>query len=80
MNDIRMVEIATGHVSNRSQVSLLNDLPNYIFNKEARTETYHSWYVFDEQLSQHIKATGTIQGYNGVYYVNKIILDYDNMV
>tara|TARA_R110002074_G_scaffold24853_1_gene73961 strand:- start:19691 stop:21535 length:1845 start_codon:yes stop_codon:yes gene_type:complete len=77
MNDIRMVEIATGHVSNRSQVSLLNDLPNYIFNKEARTETYHSWYVFDEQLSQHIKATGTIQGYNGVYYVNKIILDYD---
>jgi archaellum biogenesis ATPase FlaH len=72
-----MVEVATGHVSNRHQVILLEDVKNYIFPPEQKTESYHSWYQFDEQLEQHIKATGTIQGYNGVYYVNRIILDYD---
>tara|TARA_R100001463_G_scaffold6185_4_gene20350 strand:+ start:3626 stop:5482 length:1857 start_codon:yes stop_codon:yes gene_type:complete len=76
-SDIRMVEVATGHVSNRHQAIMLNDLSSYVFPKEQRTETYHSWYSFDEQLDQHIKATGSIQGYNGVYYINKIILDYD---
>jgi len=76
-SDIRMVEVATGHVSNRSQAIMLDKLPEYIFNPDAKTETYHSWYVFDEQLEQHINATGTIQGYNGVYYINRIILDYD---
>tara|TARA_R100000781_G_scaffold111591_1_gene78143 strand:+ start:16056 stop:17912 length:1857 start_codon:yes stop_codon:yes gene_type:complete len=76
-SDIRMVEVATGHVSNRSQAVLVENLNDYIFKKEDRTETYHSWYVFDEQLDQHIKATGSIQGYNGVYYINNIILDYD---
>jgi archaellum biogenesis ATPase FlaH len=76
-SDIRMVEVATGHVSNRHQAVLLENLNDYIFKKEDRTETYHSWYLFDEQLGQHIKATGSIQGFNGVYYINKIILDFD---
>ena len=76
-SDIRMVEVATGHVSNRSQAIHLEKMPDYIFDKESRTETYRSWYVFDEQLEQHIKATGSIQGYNGVYYLDNIILDYD---
>ena len=76
-SDIRMVEIATGHVSNRSQVAMLSELSEYVFPIESKTETYHSWYVFDEQLDQHIKATGSIQGYNGVYYIENIILDYD---
>jgi len=76
-SDIRMVEVATGHVSNRSQVIELSNIPSYIFPMEEQTETYHSWYVFDEQLQQHIKNLGTIQGYNGCYYVNNIILDYD---
>jgi|7_EtaG_2_1085326.scaffolds.fasta_scaffold23017_1 archaellum biogenesis ATPase FlaH len=76
-SDIRMVEVATGHVSNRSQVIMLNDINNYVFETKDKTETYHSWYAFDEQLDQHIKACGTIQGYNGVYYINNIILDYD---
>jgi len=76
-SEIRMVEVATGHVSNRSQVIELSNVPSYIFPMEEETETYHSWYVFDEQLQQHIKNVGTIQGYNGCYYVNNIILDYD---
>ena len=72
-----MVEVATGHVSNRSQVILLKDIDNYTFPPEQKTETYHSWYTFDEQLDQHITSTGSIVDYNGVYYVNRIILDYD---
>ena len=76
-SDIRMVEVATGHVSNRNQVIELSKVPSYIFTPEEETETYHSWYVFDEQLQQHIKNVGTIQGYNGCYYINNIILDYD---
>ena len=76
-SDIRMVEIATGHVSNRSQVTEASNIKSFIFDKKEKTETYHSWYQFDEQLDQHIKAVGSIQGYNGVYYVGNIILDYD---
>ena len=77
MSDVRMVEIATGHVSNRSQVVELQDVSSYVFEPEKKTETYHSWYCFDEQLKQHIDSVGTIQGYNGAYYVNNIILDFD---
>ena len=76
-SDIRMVEIATGHVSNRNQVVPLSDISKYRFGPEQKTEVYHSWYAFDEQLKQHINGVGTIQGFNGVYYVNNIILDYD---
>lgn len=76
-SDIRMVEIATGHVSNRNQVVPLKDVPKYRFEPGQKTEVYHSWYAFDEQLKQHINGVGTIQGFNGVYYVENIILDYD---
>jgi len=76
-SDIRMVEVATGHVSNRSQVIEINTIPNYIFLPNDKTETYHSWYCFDEQLQQHIKSVGSIQGFNGVYYIKNLILDYD---
>lgn len=76
-SNVRMVEIATGHVSNRSQVALFKDIKDYIFPVESKTETYHSWFVFDEQVQQHINATGSIAGYNGVCYMNTILLDYD---
>jgi len=72
-----MVEIATGHVSNRSQVAELGNVKSYIFEASKQTETYHSWYCFDEQLKQHIDSVGTIQGFNGAYYINSIILDFD---
>ena len=66
-SDIRMVEIATGHVSNRNKVDPLSDVSKYRFGPEQKTEVYHSWYAFDEQLKQHINGVGTIQGFNGVY-------------
>jgi len=72
-----MVEIATGHVSNRSQIAELSNIDSYIFDANMKTETYHSWYCFDEQLKQHIDSTGSIQGFNGAYYINSIILDFD---
>lgn len=77
MSDIRMVEIATGHVSNRHQVANLNNISSYVFGPEQKNETYHSWYCFDEQLKQHIDSVGTIQGFSGAYYINSIILDFD---
>jgi len=76
-SDIRMVEMATGHVSNRHQVVETKNVEKYLFKPEDKTEVYHSWYVFDEQLDQHVKSVGSIQGFNGVYYVNNLILDYD---
>ena len=76
-SDIRMIEVATGHVSNRNQVIMIDEIEEYIFEPNDKTETYHSWYAFDEQLSQHVKAAGSIQSYNGVYYINNIILDFD---
>ena len=77
MVDISMVEIATGHVSNRSQVAMSSDISKYVFPPIQKTETYHSWYRFDEQLTQHINNKGSIQGFNGVYYIDTILLDYD---
>jgi len=77
MPDKRMVEIATGHVSNRNQIAELSNISSYIFEANMKTETYHSWYCFDEQLKQHIDSVGTIQGFNGAYYINSIILDFD---
>jgi len=71
----QFVEMATGHVSNRSQVVNITNLNQYVFNEP--TEVYHSWYTFDEQLKTHIDNVGTIQGFNGVYSVENIILDYD---
>ena len=76
-SNIRMVEIATGHISNRSQVALVSEKGDYVFQPEDKTESYHSWYEFDEQLKQYIDSVGSIQGYNGSYYIDRIILDFD---
>ena len=55
----------------------ISEKGDYVFQPEDKTESYHSWYEFDEQLKQYIDSVGSIQGYNGSYYIDRIILDFD---
>ncbi len=48
-SDIRMVEMATGHVSNRHQVVETKNVEQYLFKPEDKPEVYHSWYVIEDQ-------------------------------
>lgn len=77
MDDVRFVEIATGHVSNRGHVTTVDNIHSYISNKNQKTETYHSWFAFDGDLKRHIRETGSIANFDGVYYIHSIILDFD---
>ena len=65
----QFVEMATGHVSNRSQVVNITNLNQYVFNEP--TEVYHSWYTFDEQLKTHRQRWNNTK-FNGVYSVENI--------
>lgn len=77
MDSVRLVEIAQGHVSNRGHVVALSEIHSYIAQKSQRAELYHSWFAFDGDLRKHIRETGSITNFDGVYYINNIILDYD---
>jgi|9_EtaG_2_1085328.scaffolds.fasta_scaffold02012_4 hypothetical protein len=74
----RCFEVATGAVSNRNQIIDVENLGSYIFPSEQKTETYHSWYQFDDGLRSHVENGGSVSHFSGMHYVNNIILDYDN--
>ena len=81
----KFVEVAVGSPGNRGKLMQLSQLHEFIANPEnLKREIYYSWYCFDINLKNHFDKTfdeeiqrSTIQGYNGVYDINQIILDFD---
>jgi archaellum biogenesis ATPase FlaH len=73
-NNIRFVELASGHITNRGNAIVKEDVDKYL-NKEH--ELYHSWYSFDKELEIHLKKNRSIAGFKGIHYLNEIILDLD---
>ena len=73
-------EIAIGTPGNRNQFIKIEDLPKYFkqVNKDGTyQELYTNYYRFDKTLITHISKYKSIKGFDGMCYLNKILLDID---
>ena len=72
------VEIAVGNVKTRNIIIPIERLKQRIVDaRDKNEELYRSYYVFDDEILEHLKVRKTIRGYKGKYYLKQIILDID---
>lgn len=74
----RFVEYVENSISNRNQI-----IPEQIYYKSVTTcsflekESYGSYYQFDSLLYEYVQKHSSVKGYEGLVYVNRLILDID---
>lgn len=74
----RFVEYVENSISNRNQI-----IPINIYHKATSNtafmdkESYSSYYSFDLSLYEYVKKNSSVKGYEGLVYVNRLILDVD---
>ncbi len=72
------VEIAVGNVKNRNVIIPIDQLKQRIVDaRESGAELYRSYYVFDDEILEHLKVRKTVKNYKGKYYLKQIVLDID---
>ena len=74
----RFVEYVENSISNRNQI-----IPINIYHKATSNtafmdkESYSSYYSFDISLYEYVQKNSSVKGYEGLVYVNRLILDVD---
>ena len=76
-NKENIVEVIQGDVSNRNQVTSIEVYNKMIKNNTFKNEMYRSYYSFDETFYDYVKKNNTVKGFNGLTYINTIVLDID---
>ena len=70
------VEVAIGDVSSRNQVVPYNEVGRIVDGNIGK-EVYRSMFLYQKDIKDHIKDTGSIKGYRGVQAIDKIVFDVD---
>jgi len=70
------VEYAIGTVANRMFICNLQDFPTVIKENQG-SEIYRSMFLYDESVEKYVEKAETISGFNGLKYIDKIVLDID---
>ena len=73
-----IVEIIRGSVSNRNQVGTIEEYNTIVRSNAWSGEMYKSYYAFDETLKDYVEQHKSVKGFDGLTYIDKIILDIDN--
>jgi len=76
-NKETIIEIINGSVSNRNRIGTIDEFNKLVKNNAWNGEMYRSYYSFDETLSQHMEVNRTVKGFDGLTYLDSIILDVD---
>lgn len=75
---MKYIELALGRPSNRGIIIPLEDFAGAVKNARSKgMELYRSYYLYDEEVLEHMKIRKTVKGYKGKYYVDKLIFDID---
>ncbi len=72
-----IVEIIRGSVSNRNQVGTIEEYNTIVRSNAWSGEMYKSYYAFDETLKDYVEQHKSVKGFDGLTYIDKIILDID---
>jgi len=70
------VEIVADDPRNRGQFIPVERLPQFVKAYHHKT-LYRSYYMFEESIVNYFKKHGTLRGYEGIHYLDKIIVDID---
>ncbi len=76
-NSKAIVEIIRGSVSNRNQVGTIEEYNTIVRSNAWNGEMYKSYYAFDETLKDYVEQHKSVKGFDGLTYIDKIILDID---
>ena len=72
-----VVEVVHGAIHNRNKIKTLTEY-NKLSDKNAwKGEMYRSYYVFDETFDSFVRKNKSVKGYNGLIYLDRIIIDLD---
>jgi|TARA_R100000482_G_scaffold60745_2_gene22261 hypothetical protein len=77
-SNTRFVEYVENGLHNRNQI-----IPEEIYYQSVKTtafldkESYGSYYLFPSSMYEHVQSSGSLKGYEGLVYVNRLILDID---
>ena len=72
-----IVEIIRGSVSNRNQIGTIEEYNTIVRENAWGGEMYKSYYAFDETLKDYVEQHKSVKGFDGLTYIDKIILDID---
>jgi len=70
------VEYAVGSVANRNMFCKINDFAEIARNAIGQ-EIYRSMFLYANDIEDYVKANGSVTGYNGIQYIDKIVIDID---
>ena len=76
-NQETIIEIVDGGLSYRNKVGTVDEFNTMIKQKAWNGEMYRSYYSFDETLKEHVEKNRTVKGFDGLTYIDSIILDVD---
>ena len=77
-SNTRFVEYVENGLHNRNQI-----IPEEIYYQSVKIaafldkESYGSYYLFHSSMYEHVQSSGSLKGYEGLVYVNRLILDID---
>jgi KaiC/GvpD/RAD55 family RecA-like ATPase len=71
---VKYIEIAKESPNKRGIIIPLSDLRNHI---EPQQELYRSYYTYDDNILEHRKLYKTVKGYEGILFLDNIIIDID---
>jgi len=76
-NKETIVEIIQGSVANRNNVGTIEDYRQCVEKNAWSKEMYRSYYHFDETFRDYVDEHKTVKGFDGLTYIDRIILDVD---
>ena len=77
-NKETIIEVINGSVSSRNgTVCTVNEFNQMISEYKWNGEMYRSYYSFDETMKEYVETNRTVKGFDGLTYLDSIILDVD---
>lgn len=76
-NKETIVEIVEGNIANRNKICSLEDYYKKEKDNAWKDEMYRSYYSFDETFYDYVNTKKTVKGFDGLCYVDKLIIDID---
>jgi archaellum biogenesis ATPase FlaH len=77
-NNQRFIEYVENSISNRNQIIPIDLYHSAVKNTSfVDKESYGSYYRFDNSLFEYVNKISSVKGYEGLVYVDRLILDID---
>lgn len=77
MENRNYVEIVRGSISNRNSIVSVDEFSKEVQSNVWKDVMYRSYFIFNEDLKEHVDKEQSVKGFNGSCSIDYIILDID---